>query len=180
MDFNWEDISKKLTSAADYTVKQTEKLTSMAKLEYRLASAKNKLNLLYQGMGKMKYAEMSGESVSETAYEEICGKIRELTLVIARMEEELAKLRNYRRCIACGAKITNEMAFCPKCGTRQEPVAEEETAEPEEASAASLPAPEKAPESAEDACADATSGAAADGAEDPSEKPAKEAEQAEA
>lgn len=170
MEFNWEDISKKLSDAADYTVKQTEKLTSMAKLEYRLASAKNKLNLLYQNMGKMKYAEMSGESVSETAFDEICGKIRELTLVIARMEGELAKLRNYRRCIACGAKITNEMAFCPRCGTRQEPVAEEEKIEPEEGTAASLPEPEKEIEAAE-----TSADAAADGTESVSEASAQEA-----
>ena len=30
MEFNWEDISKKISNAADYTVKKTEKLTAMA------------------------------------------------------------------------------------------------------------------------------------------------------
>ncbi len=132
MEITWEDISRKLTDAADYTVKKTEKLTAIAKLEYKLANKKNKLNLLYQNLGKVKYSEMAGDAVDEIAYRELQEKIRCMLYTIERMEEQLAYLRNYRFCIACGAKIGNDMCYCPKCGTRQVPVEEDEASEAEE------------------------------------------------
>lgn len=130
MEFNWEEISKKITNAADYTVRQTEKLTAMARLEYKLANTKNKLNQLYQNLGKLKFSEIAGEEIAPDVYAVQYDKIVSMLTSIEEMEVELAKLRNYRFCIACGAKIGNDMIFCPKCGTRQTPVDEEEANTP--------------------------------------------------
>ena len=105
-----------------------EKLTAMAKLEYKLANVKNKLDLLYRNLGKVKFGEMAGDEVEESAYRELFDDIAQKLITIEQMEEELAKLRNYRFCVACGSKINNDMAFCPKCGTRQQPMEDEEVA----------------------------------------------------
>ncbi len=139
MEFTWDDISKKITEAADFTVKKTEKLTAMAKLEYKLANTKNKLNLVYQEMGKIKFGEMTGDAAEENAYQTLYDKAVAHILAIEELEKALAKLRNYRFCVACGEKIGTSMLFCPKCGTRQDPADSEETASVE---TLALPAPD--------------------------------------
>lgn len=129
MELTWEDISKKLSDAADYTVKETEKLTGMAKLKYKAANEKSKLNSLYQSLGRLKYAESLGEESEEGAYETIVAQISETLAEIKKMETEMASLRSWRLCVGCGAKIGSDMAFCPKCGTKQQPIAAEPAAE---------------------------------------------------
>ncbi len=141
----WSEIGKKLNSAADYTAKETEKLTGIAKITYKLSGCKTKLAGLYQELGKLKYAECRGQEAEEGAGEALVARIDELIAEIAQMETELAVLRNYKFCIACGTKLRGEMVYCPKCGAKQLPVPEEE---PEEAPAEEAPAEEAPAEEA--------------------------------
>ena len=55
MDF-WNDLSKTIYNAADYTVKGTEKLTGIAKLKYKINALKTKLDLYYKSIGELKYS----------------------------------------------------------------------------------------------------------------------------
>lgn len=135
----WGEITKKLNSAADYTAKETEKLTGIAKISYKLSGAKTKLSGLYQNLGKLKYNELRGNQPEEGAYEALIAQIDELNAEITQMETELGVLRNYKFCIACGTKLRGEMVYCPKCGAKQIPL----DAEPaEEAPAEEAPAEE--------------------------------------
>ncbi|MDD6799718.1 MAG: hypothetical protein PUE85_04795 [Firmicutes bacterium] len=116
----WDDISKKISEAADYTVKETEKLTLIAKLKYKLSSVKNKKDLLYQSVGKLKYEEIVlGKETSEELYDGFFSQITEASDEIAELENTIARLSNRKICEACGYKLTKEMAFCPKCGAKR-------------------------------------------------------------
>ena len=119
MEF-WEDLSKKLSDAADYTVKETEKITAIAKIKYKLSAAKNKLDLLYQSVGKLKYEEFKGQTGCEELYEGFFAQITSVLEEVKALEAEMAKLRNYRICPGCNQKIARDMAFCPRCGMKQE------------------------------------------------------------
>ena len=142
----WGEISKKLNSAADYTAKETEKLTGIAKISYKLSGAKTKLSGLYQNLGKLKYNELRGNEPEEGAYEALIAQIDELNAEITQMETELGVLRNYKFCIACGTKLRGEMVYCPKCGAKQIPL----DAEPaDEEAPAEEPAEEAAPDAAD-------------------------------
>ena len=70
MDF-WSEFSKTITNAADQTVKSTEKLTNIAKLKYRLGALTNKQNECFQNIGRLRYAEFSGETVTSDMYENL-------------------------------------------------------------------------------------------------------------
>lgn len=125
----WGEISKKLNNAADYTAKETEKLTGIAKISYKLSGAKTKLSGLYQNLGKLKYNELRGNQPEEGAYEAVLQQIDDLNAEIAQMETELGVLRNYKFCIACGNKLRGEMVYCPKCGAKQIPLEAEPAGE---------------------------------------------------
>jgi len=128
----WDDISRKLSNAADYTVKETEKLTSIAKIKYKLTGEKNKLDLLYQSVGKLKYNEYIGEESSQEFYEGLFKQIDEVLAEITSLEKKYAQLKNYKLCSSCGAKIGRDMLYCPKCGTKQDESAAQNTEQNEE------------------------------------------------
>ncbi len=121
MDF-WDDLSKKLSDAADYTVRETGKLTEIAKLKYRLSVLRGKENDLLRELGKIKYGECGGKETDASACGSIVEQIRELRTEAEDISNRLAVLRNYKFCIACHEKMAASMTFCPYCGTKQEPV----------------------------------------------------------
>jgi len=115
MDF-WSEFSKTITNAADQTVKGTERLTGIAKLKYRLGSLKNKLNACYQSIGRLRYAEYNGETVTSEMYEGLFAEADTLSAQVKECEEKLYELQDYTTCPQCGNKAQKGMCFCPKCG----------------------------------------------------------------
>ena len=120
MEF-WSELSKKIASAADYTAKETEKFTSIAKIKYKISGLKSKRDQLYKSIGKMKYAEYCGESTDEISYNEMLEAIKEIQSEIRALEEQIALLKKYRICPTCRTKIDRDMLFCPRCGARVAP-----------------------------------------------------------
>jgi hypothetical protein len=126
MEF-WDSFSKTVSDAADYTVKEAGKLTGIAKLKYRIASTRARLDTLYAGVGRLKYEEQKGTAPSgANSYDELFAKIETLEAEIVKNENELAKLRNVRLCVACRSVIGIDMTFCPRCGAKQPPAEEPE------------------------------------------------------
>ena len=103
MDF-WNEFTKTISNAADQTVKGTEKLTSIAKLKYRLGSLTNKLNECYQNIGRLRYAESMNESVTDEQYEGLLAEARSLDEQIQECEDRLLALQDYITCSQCGNK----------------------------------------------------------------------------
>lgn len=122
MEF-WEDIGKRISnaasSAADYTVKETEKLTNIAKAKYKLSNLKSRMDSLYRQVGVLRYGEYIGDPAQGVLYEDLFRQISETSGEIERLETLIAKLRNDNICANCGAKLSKDMIFCPKCGTKQ-------------------------------------------------------------
>ena len=117
MDF-WNEFSKTIYSAADYTVKGTEKLTGIAKLKYKINAAQSKLDLYYKSIGELKYAEKHSETVTEDMYEGLFAQVDSLTSEIKEYERQLADLRDYTACAQCGYRVQKGLSYCPKCGEK--------------------------------------------------------------
>ena len=119
MEF-WSELSKKITDAADYTVKETGKLTNITKLKYKLSGLKSKRDQLFKTVGKMKFYEFLGEETDSDEVKEKFEEIKELKDKIESIEDQIAELSNYRICAVCRTKIERNMVFCPRCGAKQE------------------------------------------------------------
>lgn len=117
MEF-WSDLSKKIASAADYTARETEKFTNIAKIKYKISGLKSKRDQLFKNIGKMKYAEYCGESTEDTAYNDMLEEISRIYSEIGSLEEQIASLKKYRICQTCRTKIDRDMLFCPRCGAK--------------------------------------------------------------
>jgi len=118
----FNDIGKKTTEA-------TSKITKEAKLKLKMGDNKNKINNLYQEIGKKVYEKHVREE-SIDIKEELkveCEKIDALSKEIEDARLEILKLNNKRLCPNCFAEVEKTAAFCSKCGEKLE--AEVEVAE---------------------------------------------------
>jgi hypothetical protein len=119
MDF-WDDVYKKVSDAANYTAKETGKLTETAKLRFNLMREKSRLEEAYKAIGEICYKQFkSGESdehVLAKAYDKVEASIVE----IERINTQINDLKNTKECVSCEYKLDKEMVFCPKCGAKQE------------------------------------------------------------
>ncbi len=130
MNFNIESIKKNFKDVTDKTVKKTNELTAIAKLNVAIKSEEAKLSDCYKSIGRLFYSA-ERDSVDNT--EEIATYIMQADKIkanIAGYQKELAILRNVVICEGCSNEISNEAIFCPICGlkvTKPAPVVAEES-----------------------------------------------------
>jgi len=121
----WNDISKKIAVAVDYTAKETEKLTGIAKVKYKLINLRSKRSNLYEEIGKLRYTELrsvpTDDGVVDNTIEitALCDAVTAINTDIDAATAELAGILKYKICVSCGMRIKHGMSFCPKCGAKQ-------------------------------------------------------------
>lgn len=135
MAFNIDNLKKNFKDVTDKTVKKTNELTSIAKLNVAIKSEESKLSDCYKSIGRLFYTA-ERDNLDNT--EEIATYIMQADKIkanIAGYQKELAILRNVVICEGCNNEISNDAIFCPICGLKvnkpapaEEP-AVEETAE---------------------------------------------------
>lgn len=115
----FDEVYKKVTDAASYTAKETEKLTEKAKLKYNLMREKNKLDDAYKALGEIYYNQLKNSETDENKTASAYDKIEKSISEIERLKFEIALISNTKCCVACGEKLGKEMVFCPYCGVDQ-------------------------------------------------------------
>ncbi len=118
MDF-WDEVYKKVSTAADYTAKETTKITGIAKMKYNLMREKSNLEEAYKNLGKLYYTQMKEGEVDEHSISVAYDKIEKSIVEIERIEEAINVIKNNKLCVSCQEKIEKDMMFCPKCGAKQ-------------------------------------------------------------
>ena len=129
MDF-WDDVYKKVSNAANYTAKETGRLSELAKVKYNLMKEKAKLEDAYKEMGELYYNQMKNSEYDDKKIALAYDKIEKSISEIERLNAQTNVINNTKVCKGCGEKLTKEMSFCPKCGEELK-VEEEEAPEAE-------------------------------------------------
>ena len=134
MTFNIDNIKKNFKDVTDKTVKKTNELTTIAKLNLAIKSEESKLSVCYKSIGRLFYTA-ERDNLDNT--EEIATYIMQadkIKATIAGYQKDLAILRNVVICEGCNNEISNDSIFCPICGlkvNKPAPVEEEAPAEEE-------------------------------------------------
>lgn len=119
MDFI-KDISRKLTETAKVAAKKSSEMVEVTKLNMNIGSEEDKISKAYAEMGKMVCESFEkGEEIPES-FKELCEKVSGIKENISKMKQQILKLKNIKICPSCGTELECEVAYCSKCGTKQE------------------------------------------------------------
>lgn len=119
MEF-WDEVYKKVSDAANYTAKETGRLSELAKVKYNLMREKAKLEDAYKELGEIYYKQIKNGDTDEKKTAFAYDKIEKSIIEIERLNTEVNVINNTKLCGKCGEKLTKEMAYCPKCGEKYE------------------------------------------------------------
>jgi hypothetical protein len=128
MEF-WDEVYKKISDAANYTAKETGKMTEIAKVKFNLLREKGKLDDAYKAMGEIYYKQMKTSEYDDKQITAAYDKIEKSVVEIERLNTLLNALSNTTVCSGCGKKVEKGTPFCSQCGTKIEENTEDNTEE---------------------------------------------------
>lgn len=121
----FDNLTKKVTDTAKAAAKKSSELVEVTKLNINIGAEEDKIEKVYADIGKMTYASFArGEQISE-AYKVNCEKIKSFEDNVNKMKQKILELKNTKLCLGCGEELELSIAFCSKCGTKQEVVKQE-------------------------------------------------------
>lgn len=115
-----DNLTKRVTDTAKAAAKKSGNMVEVTRLNMNIGNEEDKIKKIYTEIGKIIYDEhLEGGTVSETLLEH-CGSIDAINKNIDEMKQKILELRNVKACPECGIELEMEMAFCYKCGRKQE------------------------------------------------------------
>ena len=152
----FDKLGKKASKTYQVTTEKAVNLSEELKLKSKISDIKEKIDNLYNEIGKTVYNEMKdGKDVSKEEVASKCEEISNLNDEIQKIESEILALKKVRKCVNCGEELELQDLFCSKCGAKQPElekveVKEEPTTEAKEAEVIEVNDVEKSNDSNED------------------------------
>ena len=100
----------------------TSKIAREGKLKFKISDNKGKIKDIYQEIGRIIYEKHLREEnidIKENLKEQL-STLDELSKEIEDARLELLRLNQKKLCSNCYEEISVDVAFCPKCGAKQE------------------------------------------------------------
>lgn len=116
-----DKLTKTATSTYKYTQEKTGKITKIAKLKSLMNEDKQKIDDLYNEIGREVYENHVREEKIDIVsnIEEVCKEIDVYADEIEITRMELLKLRDLKQCKKCSYEMELDFKFCPSCGEPQ-------------------------------------------------------------
>lgn len=134
----FDNLSKKVAETAKAAAKKSGGLVEITKLNVSISAEEDKIEKVYGEIGKAVYAVYAEGTPVGDYLTELCEKVKAYEESIYAMKQKIYELKNTKVCPGCAVELDADIAFCPKCGTKQEIPRVEEPVEPAE----EAPAPE--------------------------------------
>lgn len=121
MDF-FEELGKKASKTYQVAAEKTGKLSRVAKLKMQMSQDKDKIEELYEEIGKRIYENHVREEKQDLQEEmdELCSEIDVFSDEIESARMEILSLKDKRQCKSCYTEIELDFHYCPNCGEKQE------------------------------------------------------------
>lgn len=116
-----DKLTKTATNTYKYTQEKTSKITKIAKLKSLMNEDKQKIDDLYNEIGKEVYQNHVREEKIDivSKIEEVCKEIDVYADEIEITRMEILKLKDLKQCKKCSYEMELDFKFCPSCGEPQ-------------------------------------------------------------
>lgn len=121
----FDELSKKASNIAA----STQKTANVVKLQHQISQKQSEFDSLYHQIGQIYYSCRQRGVQPDESITGLCDRVTALCQEIEALRAEIDRIRNVRRCAACGKVIDRSVKFCPNCGEKvveEAPKAEEE------------------------------------------------------
>jgi hypothetical protein len=116
----FENFTRKVTETAKAAAKKSSDLVEVTKLNMSIGSEEDKIEKVFKEIGKTVYESFArGENVDEM-FTDKCKEISAYEENIKEMRNKVLELKNTKVCPNCREELDIEVAYCSKCGTKQE------------------------------------------------------------
>lgn len=125
MDF-FNKLTKKATETYKLTKDKTTQISGELKLRGKISELKSKIEEAYKEVGMIVYAEVkNGTEVSREDVSAKCDEIKAMEEEIEKLQVEILRVKNIKKCVNCGEELELGVRFCSKCGKEQPEEVEE-------------------------------------------------------
>lgn len=129
----FENLTKKVTETAKAAAKKSSGLVEVTKLNISIGAEEEKIQKLHADMGKILHENYTNGDEIPEVFKDYCERIEACENAINDMRKKIHELKNTKVCPGCSSELEIDIAFCPKCGMKQEmPVVEEPVQKAEE------------------------------------------------
>ncbi|MGI6776663.1 MAG: zinc-ribbon domain-containing protein [Acetivibrionales bacterium] len=128
----FENLGKRVGEVAQTAAKKSSDLMEITKLNMSISTEEDKIQKLYQKIGREVYQRFCSNDEVLDYFKEDCKSISNHMENISSIKEKIRQIKNIRVCTGCGAEIGSSSSFCPKCGTKieaEQPPAQERSNE---------------------------------------------------
>lgn len=127
----FDSFTKKVASTAKAAAKKSSELVEVTKLNMSIGTEEENIKKIYTEIGKAVYEKYAKGEAIDNIFIGQCERIVEIEKNIEEMKKKILDMKNTKLCPNCSAELEKDVAFCPKCGAKQDipesqPVQEEE------------------------------------------------------
>lgn len=116
----FDNMGKKLGEAAQAAAKKSGELVEVTKLNVNINSEEDKMQKLYNQIGKKVYDKYSSTGAADEDFIEDCEAIKVHEQTVKSLRDKILEVKSMKACVGCGAELERNQIFCSKCGTRNE------------------------------------------------------------
>jgi len=95
---------------------KTSDVVEIQKLNLAISQEKEKVKKIYSQVGEEVYRQFI--LGNDLGFSDKCSEIAGYEAKIEELQNKIMNLKNTKKCGGCGAEISDDAAFCPKCGTK--------------------------------------------------------------
>ena len=109
----------KVKGAAQGAKDKTTELIEVSKVNKQITQNEDKIKETYSLMGKQIFSEfMNGDEINPDL-KKMCEEIVSAKENVEELKTQILVIKNIKLCSKCKNEMPLDIAFCPKCGTKQ-------------------------------------------------------------
>lgn len=112
---------EKISKTGHKTMQKVKDTSEITKLNEMISMEQNKQTLTYADLGRAFYEAIDSGAMLATDSESVAvliSSIRESNAKIKKFNDDILRIKNVKRCPACGRECSDDSLFCSGCGNQ--------------------------------------------------------------